>query len=67
MAYEESENMCADIYTKVFTDNDKLIHACELIGIFDPEKLCKVFFPAALNALTEQRTRRRTSAPTGTQ
>eukprot|EP00974_Lingulodinium_polyedra_P012106 1168995-Lingulodinium_polyedra.AAC.1 len=41
MAYEESENMCADIYTKLFTYGDKWIHACELIGVFDPVKLHK--------------------------
>eukprot|EP00974_Lingulodinium_polyedra_P005181 488290-Lingulodinium_polyedra.AAC.1 len=42
MKYEESEHMCADIYTKLFTDVDKWAHACELIGVFDPHKLGKI-------------------------
>eukprot|EP00974_Lingulodinium_polyedra_P004864 457220-Lingulodinium_polyedra.AAC.1 len=42
MAYEESENVCADICTKLFTDSEKWVHACELIGVVDPAKLNKV-------------------------
>ena len=37
--YEQSERMCADIYTKSFTDAGKWEAACELINIVDPKKL----------------------------
>ena len=31
--------MCADIYTKAFTDASKWIAACDLINIVDPGRL----------------------------
>ena len=39
MDYELSERMCADIYTKAFTDSVKWEHACDLIGVFTPKRL----------------------------
>ena len=34
--------MCADIYTKAFSDSGKWEAACELINIVDPSKLTKL-------------------------
>ena len=39
LAYEISARMCADIYTKAFTDADKWKSACWLIGVCDPKEL----------------------------
>ena len=39
LVYEASPRMCADIYTKTFTDKDKWRHACWLIGLVDPKEL----------------------------
>ena len=36
---EESDQMCADIYTKAFTDPVKWVHVCDLINTFDPKRL----------------------------
>ena len=41
LAYEVSSRMCADIYTKAFTDADKWRLACWLINICDPKELNK--------------------------
>eukprot|EP00972_Heterocapsa_arctica_P082208 12117103-Heterocapsa_arctica.AAC.1 len=37
--YELSSRMCADIYTKGFTDAAKLVEYCDLINIVDPVRL----------------------------
>ena len=39
LVYEVSSKMCADIYTKAFTDASKWIAACDLINIVDPSRL----------------------------
>ena len=39
LAYELTSRMCADIYTKAFTDADKWRLACWLINICDPKEL----------------------------
>ena len=39
LAYEITTRMCADIYTKAFTDADKWRLACWLINICDPKEL----------------------------
>ena len=39
LVYEVSAKMCADIYTKAFTDASKWIAACDLINIVDPSRL----------------------------
>ena len=39
LAYEITSRMCADIYTKAFTDADKWKLACWLINICDPKEL----------------------------
>jgi len=42
LAYEITTRMCADIYTKAFTDADKWRLACWLINICDPQELQKL-------------------------
>ena len=37
--YELTSRMCADIYTKAFTDPAKWTAACELINIVNPQRL----------------------------
>ena len=37
--YEVSAKMCADIYTKAFTDATKWSAACDLINIVDPKRI----------------------------
>ena len=39
MFYEDSSKMCADIYTKAFTDLARWQHACSLINVIDPAQL----------------------------
>ena len=39
LVYELSAKMCADIYTKAFTDAIKWQAACDLINILDPARL----------------------------
>ena len=39
MFYEDSSKMCADIYTKAFTDLARWLHACSLINVIDPAQL----------------------------
>ena len=39
LKYEESCRMAADIHTKAFVDSDKWSRACELINVFDQDKL----------------------------
>ena len=39
LVYEVSFKMCADIYTKAFTDASKWIAACDLINIVDLGRL----------------------------
>ena len=39
LGYELSSRMCADIYTKGFTDGPKWIEVCDLINIVDPARL----------------------------
>ena len=39
LVYELTSRMCADIYTKSFSDASKWTAACELINIVDPTKL----------------------------
>ena len=41
LVYEESSRMCADIYTKAFTDVAKWQTACWLINIADPAEMKK--------------------------
>ena len=38
LVYEVSSKMCADIYTKAFTDASKWLAACDLINIVDPSR-----------------------------
>ena len=42
LAYEVSARMCADIYTKAFTDADKWKLACWLICVCDPHELAEL-------------------------
>eukprot|EP00972_Heterocapsa_arctica_P003914 582821-Heterocapsa_arctica.AAC.1 len=37
--YELSSRMCADIYTKAFTDELLWVQVCDLINIVDPKRL----------------------------
>ena len=39
LVYEESAKMCADIYTKAFTDAQKWQAVCWLINIVDPAEI----------------------------
>ena len=39
LAYEVSARMCADIFTKGFTEADKLLLVCKLICVIDPVEL----------------------------
>ena len=39
MVYTKSSSMCADIYTKVFTDPVKWNHACDLINVCHPDRI----------------------------
>ena len=39
LLYEKTDRMCADIYTKAFTDTSKWDAACGLINIVDPKVL----------------------------
>ena len=49
LAYEVTDRMAADIYTKAFNDGRKWKHACLQIGLRDPSLLSD---PDALKALT---------------
>ena len=40
--YELTDRMCADIYTKIFTDPPKWLHACDLINVIDPRRFKEV-------------------------
>ena len=40
--YELTDRMCADIYTQIFTDPQKWLHACDLINVFDPRRFKQV-------------------------
>eukprot|EP00969_Alexandrium_andersonii_P291594 12888180-Alexandrium_andersonii.AAC.1 len=37
--YEDTADMCADIYTKTFDDLTKWVHACDLINIVAPARM----------------------------
>ena len=39
LIYEKSDRMCADIYTKAFTQAEKWDEVCELINVIDPKRL----------------------------
>ena len=39
LVYEETSKMCADIYTKGFTDSLKWEQACWLINVVEPKRL----------------------------
>jgi len=39
VVYTKTDSMCADIYTKCFTDKAKWEHACALINVAPPDKL----------------------------
>ena len=39
LLYEKTDRMCAEIYTKAFTDTSKWDAACGLINIVDPKVL----------------------------
>ena len=39
LAYEVTDRMAADIYTKAFSDSRKWKHACVQIGLLEPEML----------------------------
>ena len=39
LAYEVTDRMAADIYTKAFNDGRKWKHACLQIGLLDPSLL----------------------------
>ena len=47
LIYELTSRMCADIYTKAFSDSGKWEAACELINIVDPKWLDKVILQRA--------------------
>ena len=49
LSYELSARMCADIYTKAFTDPAKWEHACDLINIISPDRLREVISKHAEN------------------
>ena len=49
LAYEVTDTMAADIYTKAFNDGRKWKHACLQIGLLDPSLLSD---PDTLKALT---------------
>ena len=38
LVHEDTSTMCADIYTKAFSDATKWQHACELANIVDPQE-----------------------------
>ena len=40
--YELTDRMCADIYTQIFTDPPKWLHACDLINVIDPRRFKEV-------------------------
>ena len=37
LVYEASDSMCADIYTKAFTDKVKWVAVCHLINVVEPK------------------------------
>eukprot|EP00969_Alexandrium_andersonii_P070009 3090140-Alexandrium_andersonii.AAC.1 len=43
LTYEDSADMKADIYIKAFNEEVKWTHACDLINIVDPKRLCELF------------------------
>jgi hypothetical protein len=42
LVYAKTDTMCADIYTKAFSDQRKWEAACWLIGVIDPTDLVKI-------------------------
>jgi len=55
LVYELTSLMCADIYTKAFTDASKWQQACWLINIVDP-KMLKDFFANAAEQADQDKT-----------
>ena len=42
LVYESSDRQCADIFTKAFTNPEKWVHVCELVGIMGPSRLAQI-------------------------
>ena len=53
IVYEKSDNMCADIYTKAFTDKVKWGAVCGLINVVDPKEFSRLVQSKALDPGTE--------------
>ena len=51
MVYEETGRMCADIFTKAFTNAASWKHACALMQIVDPKGLSSLTSSPDLNIL----------------
>ena len=52
IVYEKSDNMCADIYTKAFTDKVKWQQVCRLINIINPTAFLDLFQSKVLGDTT---------------
>ena len=53
LMYEASSKMCADIYTKAFTEVTKWQAACDLINIVDPVRLKQLLIEFSNNAVAD--------------
>ena len=51
LMHEESNTMCADIYTKGFSDRLKWRSACDLINIIDPARIKELIKPEVQRAV----------------
>ena len=54
LMYEASSKMCADIYTKAFTEITKWQAACDLINIVDPVRLNQFMTEHSRSATTDE-------------
>ena len=65
LMYEVSSKMCADIYTKAFTEVTKWQAVCDLINIVDPKRLKQFLIDFGTQADADDNVTSRAGTPSG--